>query len=50
MSTNGFEGLPGAAVSLLKVGVGELTIALTITDRLAAQGHETVLIWIRMDV
>lgn len=44
MSTEEFEGLPGAAVSLLKGGVGKSTIALNIADRLATRGHETVLI------
>ncbi|ADJ16927.1 ParA family protein [Halalkalicoccus jeotgali] len=44
MSTGEFEGLPGAAISLLKGGVGKSTIALNIADRLAARGHETVLI------
>ena len=44
MSAGEFEGLPGVAVSLLKGGVGKSTIALNIADRLAARGHETVLI------
>jgi hypothetical protein len=44
MSADEFEGLPGAAVSLLKGGVGKSTIALNIADRLAARGHETVLL------
>ncbi|WP_101298296.1 ParA family protein [Halegenticoccus soli] len=44
MSVETFEGLPGAAVSLLKGGVGKSTIALNIADRLAARGNETVLI------
>ncbi len=38
MSTGEFEGLPGAAISLLKGGVGKSTIALNIADRLAARG------------
>ena len=40
MSADEFEGLPGAAVSLRKGGVGKSTIALNIADRLAARGHE----------
>ena len=44
MSADEFEGLPGAAVSLLKGGVGKSTIALNIADRLADRGHETVLL------
>jgi len=44
MGASEFEGLPGVAVSLLKGGVGKSTIALNIADRLAARGHETVLI------
>ena len=44
MSADEFEGLPGAAVSLLKGGVGKSTIALNIADRLASRGHETVLL------
>ncbi len=44
MSAEEFKGLPGAAVSLLKGGVGKSTIALNIADRLADRGHETVLI------
>lgn len=44
MSASEFEGLPGVAVSLLKGGVGKSTIALNIADRLAARGHETVLV------
>jgi chromosome partitioning protein len=44
MSAEEFRGLPGVAVSLLKGGVGKSTIALNIADRLAARGHETVLI------
>jgi len=44
MSADEFEGLPGAAVSLLKGRVGKSTIALNIADRLAARGHETVLL------
>ncbi len=44
MSAEEFDGLPGAAVSLLKGGVGKSTIALNIADRLAARGHETVLL------
>jgi chromosome partitioning protein len=44
MSAGDFDGIPGAAVSLLKGGVGKSTIALNIADRLTARGHETVLI------
>ena len=44
MSADEFEGLPGAAVSLLKGGVGKSTIALNIADRLASRGHDTVLL------
>lgn len=44
MSADEFGGLPGVAVSLLKGGVGKSTIALNIADRLAARGHDTVLI------
>ena len=44
MSTEEFEGLPGAAVSLLKGGVGKSTIALNIADRLAARENEVVLL------
>lgn len=44
MSAEEFEGLPGAAVSLLKGGVGKSTIALNVADRLAARGHEVVLV------